>query len=542
VADRKRARRPGKRSAPRTSTPAIAPHVRAVLAAIGEDPDREGLLKTPERVERAFRFLTKGYQEDVRALLNSALFTVSYDEMVVVKDIEIFSLCVPSKQIVNAVDGARPARTVRPGDKLWTLDSGYLQQTTVTQVSHRKTREVVELTTSRGRIRLTPDHPLMTQAGWREAADLAPGDAVEWVNPHTLVRRPHPAQPGYPLGYVIGATAADGSVQDGRRICLVVRSEAFASKYCAMWQDAFPSTTPAIEHVMVPSGFLRKKIPMHRVRVVSGDIGHQFCRWLGIAEHGSRSKTHSFRFPRVVTSSREMMQGFLDGYCDGDGHRAGPGRFIISANRSFLEELGAYLETPVGDMRNGTRRVYVSAKWDRPGWFGKHGFHQESDFYVPLDSTHAEVLSVRRLSPAKKPTTVYSFKCEPHPTFLVSGHLTHNCEHHLLPFFGKAHVAYIPKDKVIGLSKIPRLVDAFARRLQVQERLTVQIANALQDAIHPGGVGVVIEAMHLCMIMRGVEKQNSVAVTSCMLGAFREQSQTREEFLSLIKKKHNGLG
>jgi GTP cyclohydrolase IA len=208
VAERKRARRPGKRPAPGASSPAIAPHVRAVLAAIGEDPHREGLLKTPERVETSFRFLTKGYQEDVGALLNSALFTVSYDEMVVVKDIEVFSLC----------------------------------------------------------------------------------------------------------------------------------------------------------------------------------------------------------------------------------------------------------------------------------------------------------------------------------------------EHHLLPFFGKAHVAYIPKDKVVGLSKIPRLVDAFARRLQVQERLTVQIAHALQDAIHPGGVGVVIEAMHLCMIMRGVEKQNSVAVTSCMLGAFREQSQTREEFLSLINKKHNGLG
>ena len=208
MADRKRARRPGKRPALRTSPPAIAPHVRAVLAAIGEDPDREGLLETPERVDRAFRFLTKGYQEDVRALLNSALFTVSYDEMVVVKDIEVFSLC----------------------------------------------------------------------------------------------------------------------------------------------------------------------------------------------------------------------------------------------------------------------------------------------------------------------------------------------EHHLLPFFGRAHVAYIPKDKVVGLSKIPRLVDAFARRLQVQERLTVQIANALQDTIRPRGVGVVIEAMHLCMIMRGVEKQNSVAVTSCMLGDFRDQSQTREEFLSLIKKKHDGLG
>jgi GTP cyclohydrolase I len=116
------------------------------------------------------------------------------------------------------------------------------------------------------------------------------------------------------------------------------------------------------------------------------------------------------------------------------------------------------------------------------------------------------------------------------------------CEHHLLPFFGKAHVAYLPNGKVIGLSKIPRLVDMFARRLQVQERLTVQIAEAIQGKVKPRGVGVVIEAMHLCMIMRGVEKQHSVAVTSCMLGAFRDQVQTREEFLSFVRKPHNTLG
>jgi len=116
------------------------------------------------------------------------------------------------------------------------------------------------------------------------------------------------------------------------------------------------------------------------------------------------------------------------------------------------------------------------------------------------------------------------------------------CEHHLLPFFGKAHVAYIPDGKVMGLSKVPRLVDMFARRLQVQERLTVQIAEAIESHVRPRGVGVVIEAMHLCMIMRGVEKQNSVAVTSCMRGIFREQMQTREEFLSLIKKHHQRLG
>ena len=115
------------------------------------------------------------------------------------------------------------------------------------------------------------------------------------------------------------------------------------------------------------------------------------------------------------------------------------------------------------------------------------------------------------------------------------------CEHHLLPFAGKAHVAYLPNGKVVGLSKIPRLVDIFARRLQVQERLTVQIAEAIRDKVKPRGVAVVIEAVHFCMMMRGVEKQNSVAITSCMLGAFREQVQTREEFLGLIRKKHDGL-
>ena len=108
------------------------------------------------------------------------------------------------------------------------------------------------------------------------------------------------------------------------------------------------------------------------------------------------------------------------------------------------------------------------------------------------------------------------------------------CEHHLLPFFGKIHVAYLPKDKVIGLSKIPRIVDMFARRLQVQERLTQQVAEAIQQVLEPKGVGVICEARHFCMMMRGVEKQHSGTVTSAMLGGFRDRQETRNEFLSLV--------
>jgi GTP cyclohydrolase IA len=115
------------------------------------------------------------------------------------------------------------------------------------------------------------------------------------------------------------------------------------------------------------------------------------------------------------------------------------------------------------------------------------------------------------------------------------------CEHHLLPFFGKMHVAYLPDQKVIGLSKIPRLVDAFARRLQIQERLTQQVAETIQELVNPVGVGVICEARHFCMMMRGVEKQHSGAITSAMLGAFRDNKETRNELLSLVGQRSTAI-
>jgi len=115
------------------------------------------------------------------------------------------------------------------------------------------------------------------------------------------------------------------------------------------------------------------------------------------------------------------------------------------------------------------------------------------------------------------------------------------CEHHILPFFGKCHIAYLPGKKIIGLSKLPRLVEMFSRRLQVQERLTTQIAQTLQEALQPRGVAVVMEAVHLCMVMRGAEKQNSKAVTSAMLGVFRDRPETRAEFMGLIKSRGSDL-
>jgi GTP cyclohydrolase I len=115
------------------------------------------------------------------------------------------------------------------------------------------------------------------------------------------------------------------------------------------------------------------------------------------------------------------------------------------------------------------------------------------------------------------------------------------CEHHMLPFYGKVHVAYIARNKVIGLSKLPRIIDAFARRLQIQERMTQEVAQCIQELLDPLGVGVIAEAQHFCMMMRGVEKQHSAAVTSSMLGCFRDEQETRQEFLSLIRQRPNGI-
>lgn len=516
----------------------IEPLIHQLLKELGEDPDREGLEKTPERVARAFEYFTSGYRADTAEVLNSALFTEEYDEMVVVKDIDFYSLCVPGTQLVNAVGGAKPAREVRPGDRLWTLDRGFMKETEVTAVTSRSTGEVVEVRTAGGRFRVTPDHPVMTDLGWREARDLRVGAQVEWISPRSLCRDRHDPQPGHALGYVLGATAADGSVQDGRQVALIARSRQFAEKYCAMFGQAFSAIRPEIETVRAPSGSRARAGARYRVRVVSRAIGEKLARWLRIPGPGSRSQTGTFAFPRVATSSREMMQGFLDGYCDGDGFRAGRGRFIVGANRAILADLAQYLGTTVSRAEaRGCSGVYVPDHWHRAGWYGRHGFRPESEFYVPFDSSYVAVEETRPLRTAKKPHVVHSITCAPHPTFLVSGHLTHNCEHHLLPFFGKCHIAYMPSRRIVGLSKMPRLVEVFSRRLQVQERLTTQIAQTINEVLQPRGVAVVMEALHMCMLMRGVEKQNSKAVTSAMLGIFRDRPETRAEFMELIKSR-----
>jgi GTP cyclohydrolase I len=182
---------------------------------------------------------------------------------------------------------------------------------------------------------------------------------------------------------------------------------------------------------------------------------------------------------------------------------------LASMERSYLELLEAVGENP---QREGLLRTPARAA--KAFEFLTNGYRQDLDAIVNqaiFTSDASEIILVKDIE-------LYSM-----------------CEHHLLPFIGRAHVAYIPNGKVIGLSKMARMVDVFARRLQIQENLTTQVADALMDVLNPEGVAVVIEAKHLCMMMRGVEKQNSVMKTSCLLGTFKDDARTRSEFLSLLK-------
>ena len=180
-----------------------------------------------------------------------------------------------------------------------------------------------------------------------------------------------------------------------------------------------------------------------------------------------------------------------------------------------MERVFGELLEAIGEDRNRQGLLKTPARAARSFEFLTQGYRQTVEEVVNdaiFDSDASEIVMVQDIE-------LYSM-----------------CEHHLLPFIGKAHVAYIPDGKVIGLSKVARIVDVFARRLQIQEQLTTQVADALMQSLHPLGVAVVIEAKHLCMMMRGVEKQNSVMKTSCLLGVFKEDARTRTEFLSLLSR------
>jgi GTP cyclohydrolase I len=205
----------------------------------------------------------------------------------------------------------------------------------------------------------------------------------------------------------------------------------------------------------------------------------------------------------------------------------------------FLSELAEVISARTsGHKSTSARALYVSDNWastggGRQGWRRKHGFQQEDHRSDLVESKYVNVKRVSRVLAGKKPFTVYSFTCD-RGTFLISGHLSHNCAHHGLPFFGEAAIGYIPGKKIVGLSKFARVLDHFAHRFTVQENLTHYVAEYMEKRLKPVGLGVVIRAEHMCMSMRGVERPNHTTITSDMRGAFRSAPHAKAELLALI--------
>jgi GTP cyclohydrolase I len=499
--------------------------VRLILEGIGEDLGRDGLRDTPGRVARMYEEITSGLREDPTRVLE-AVFEEGHDEMVMVRDIPLYSLCVPSMQMVNAVGGQKAARDVRVGDELWTLVNGRVRPTRVARVQARETRELVEVRTEEATFRVTPDHPFATPQGWTEAKDLE-GTFVEWTAPRSLCRPRHAPTVGYDFGYAVGAICADGTVSQ-RYVSLVVNDQEYAKRFAVSMERAF-NVRAELEAVERPSGYLGRPVAGWRVRIVSSYLAELIRQYVGGDAHHLRQ-----RFPRVVLSDERTFSGFLDGYVDGDGFRSGhsAGRMVVSGNVPFLIDLSNIIGARFSPNMSRASRLYIADSWMR-----RHGFRQESHRTDLIESRWVPVEEVRPVhADGGKPFTVYSFTCEPHPTFLVSGHLAHNCEHHLTVFHGKAHVAYIPNERgrITGLSKLARLVEGLARRPQVQERLTAQIADAMVERLEPRGALVVIEAEHLCMSMRGVRKPGAITVTSAVRGSFRDSMSTRLEAMNLL--------
>lgn len=522
----------------------IMRNVHEIMVALGLDLKDDSLCETPKRIAKMYlNEIFWGLDYNNFPKITTIENKMQYENMLLERHIKVSSNCVPGWQMVNAVNGQKRANSVRVGDKLWTLCNGIPVQTTVDKVSTHIADGIVRVTLCNGvKFFVTPDHPLKTKLGWVEAGNSL-GEKVEYVNARTFCKYSFDFNICKELGYYLAIVAAECSIQDDRRICLETENEEVVDNFICAVKKVFGKVVNK-ESILKPSSFTGKKIPQYRARIVSSQIAKRTLRMLGIpfGVIGCGSKTFKFHLPEICTHYYSVWRGFIEGYIATDGtHYVSEKqeyKRIISSNKNFIEELCAFLKKNVPNGRTNEHskkpgyNVNITPNEHTHEWFRKHGFDKE-EFSLDLgESDFVEVIAIEHI---KKPTKVYSFKCTEHPTFCICGVLTHNCEHHFIPMMGEAFIAYLPDKKVIGLSKINRIVEFFSRRPQVQERLTEQIFHTLCLILETEDVAVLIKAEHTCVKLRGVEDVNSDTITSRLGGKFLEGAALRNEFYQSIK-------
>ncbi|HOA84106.1 MAG TPA: GTP cyclohydrolase I [Thermodesulfovibrio thiophilus] len=524
--------------------------VKVILEEIGENPEREGLVETPNRVARMYEEICSALHTpppDLKVFTNEE----EYDQMIIVKDIPFYSLCFTgdTRIRIKKTDGrsTKAIRLIKEGDIVETFnDKGEIEERKVTKVMRSKTDKIYHLHTDKGReLKTTFNHPIFVLGkGWTAAEDIEVGDKVYAIrnskgrgnmNRNAIEEIIY----GEDLGKFLGILLADGSITRNA-VRLEVSKLSQAEEFVRAIKGAF-GLDADIEKILKPSGFRKEEIEQYRVRVVNGhlvSIVLEMCNGV--------TTSLDFSLPKIVLNDYETFKGFIQGYLISDGttyKKDGRTRYnrIFSCNKAFLEEVAEIFDTPLVEMgANGNSVEYSiniplfingESKRETEEERFKERFEEFRNTLpvrVDLDREVQEITKVS-IEELEQEQTMYNFEVEENHTYIANDIWVHNCEHHLVTFFGKASVGYIPNGKYVGLSKIARTIDYFARKPQVQERLTEEIADYLFKGLTPQGLIVVVKARHLCMEARGIKKSGGETVTSAIKGDI-----DKNEFLQLL--------
>ena len=431
------------------------------LQYIGEDIKREGLLKTPKRIVRSWGEIFAGYTQDPANLL-TVFDSDGYDQIVLLKDVEMYSTCLSGGTMVETPGGRIPIKYLRHGDWLFSFDEEKNKMVLKRAMNPRSTgrkKQLWHVYTDKSSLLCTADHKILTQnRGWVQAQNLNFDDSIISLNR--------------------GALKAEGKHRP----------------YISWTGNAYENSESRYVYQEIHDIELSKNDHVHHKNLIPSDNRPENLKCLTQSKH---SRLHR---------KLEVKTGFA--LLSEEEHH----KFDESRSRGRLKSLSAESRKK--------RSVSVKAYWDS------------------LTSEQRAIRNHRvlRVEPTKYYEDVWNLDVEGTHNFVANGMVVHNCEHHLLPFFGKAHIAYIPDKKVIGISKLARLVDLYARRAQIQERIGEQVTTALMQYLKPKAAACIIEAQHMCMRMRGCSKQNSTMITSSLKGAFLEELASREELMGLINK------
>jgi GTP cyclohydrolase I len=463
---------------------------RELLKFIGENPAREGLEETPQRFLKAWKHWTSGYTQDPAEILKTFEDGAEgCDQLILVKDIPIYSHCVVGSTFVETPQGRIPIKHLKDGDWVYTVDPETKELGVVRCENPRMTRENAELVrvySDNDTVLCTPDHRFLTHnRGWVEAQYLQAGDSIV-----SLYRAAGDRSTPYPKLITTRNTRWTESL-GGLRIEGV--SEAVPEHRFVFGK---------VSGEPIRSRFGRTKALHHK----DGN------RWNNIPEN----------LERVSILEHNRTHGRFQGETNQEGNPAYETRKKAAAEASGRAEVRQ-------KRADSVRRYWQRLKQDPDALAARN--QKTSDGILASKRNH-RIIAVE---PVSWREDVYCMSVPGTQTFFANGMAVHNCEHHLAAIFGVAHIGYIPNGRIVGLSKLARVADIFARRLQVQERLTNQIADALEEHLKPQGVAVIIQARHFCMESRGVEKMGSATVTSAMRGVFRQEPEARAEFMSLIK-------